>query len=382
MAAALGALKGMMGSAVGPTGDPKTAGLGKIQSFIKDGMEVGVMGLLLLCGAIPFRYFPAPVPPLTSFGYAGLNLIVGGSMMWGGIKALIQGGIILAHKYLNVYYPSLWFLRAATYFSPWFIYDIIQTLSPTFEKEGYKNPLNGTTIAAQGGKGKINAISLPLIIGVLSAGFYAYMQYIPKSILGSAKPVLDMIAIGIGGASTLAAGGIGSITVLPQIFSSLKQSGSELSTALDTKDETQKQVDIAATAVPPPPENIKEPPAFPLNAPVATNTNSPPFPEQNVEAPAAPANETNFFSTQQGGGALGSSMPSLRDIANGMLGPSSTGDPSPFKSSILYGGGSGSGKANDADSTASTIFLSILAMTALGGMSLALIRNRIASTGQ
>lgn len=289
------------------TGDVKSAGMNTIQNFIQNGTPIGRIGLLFLCGLLPL-----PIPPFTTIGEYGVNLLAGGSPVMAGFKSITQIAFTVIHNFIKGYYPALWPIVWLTKYSPWFILDILQTMSPAFEKDGYKIPFmkpatGREPIAAKGGLAKINLITVPVIVGILSLGSYTLLQRLPASITGSAKPILDIIVMVIGGASALSLGGIGGMMVIPQILEGLKTSGGELKQA--------------------------------LTAPAAASgaTSGP------VSGPL-PSGATSGAAIQQGGaqdvtGHVGSQMPPLREIAGHMLGPSEKGDPAPYRSGILSGGG-------------------------------------------
>ncbi len=144
------------------TGDITTSGVGTIQKFLQNGYPIGRIGFLFLCGALP-----VPIPPFSTIGEYGVNLMAGGGLVAAGAKSVVQVAITVAHKYIKAYYPSLWPLVWMTRWSPWYIFDILQTMSPAFTKDGYKYPFlkpttGKTPIAAAGGVGKINMITIPL----------------------------------------------------------------------------------------------------------------------------------------------------------------------------------------------------------------------------
>jgi len=77
-------------------------------------------------------------------GANGANLLVSGSMGWAAAKfgsnQLLNGLYFLLSKS----YPGQWWLPYVksfiTYANPWFTFDIVQTYSPEFSKQGYKLP--------------------------------------------------------------------------------------------------------------------------------------------------------------------------------------------------------------------------------------------------
>jgi hypothetical protein len=303
------------------TGDIQTSGTSTIRNFIQNGFPVGRIGLLFLTGLLPL-----PIPPFTSLGEYGVNLLAGGSPVMAGFKAITQIAFTVAHNYIKGFYPALWPIVWLTRFSPWFVFDILQTMSPAFTKDGYKIPFmkpatGREPIAAKGGQGKIDMITVPVIIGILSLGAYTLLQSLPASITGSAKPILDIIVMVIGGASALSLGGIGGMTVIPQILEGLKKSGGELKEVIQTA----------------------------------------PGPSGPASGPAV----------QQGGAHIGSQMPPLREVAGHMLGPSEKGDPAPYFSNILSGGG----RENAPTAVESLFFWLTLMIVAGGGMALAATRS-------
>lgn len=310
----------LMGSVT--TGDIQTQGLSTIQRFLRDGYPIGRIGFLFLCGALPL-----PIPPFSTLGEYGVNLMAGGGLVAAGTKSIVQMAMTVAHKYAKAYYPSMWPLIWITRLSPWFIFDILQTMSPAFALDGYKYPFmkpatGRTPIAAAGGVGKINMITIPVILGLFALGSYNLLQLLPASITGAAKPVLDIITIVIGSASALSLGGIGGAMVIPQVLAGLRQSGSDLKAAVVT-------------------------------APVEAASGPTPGP-------------------QTGGGSTahtGSQMPALREIAGHLLGPSEKGDYASYTSGILSGGG------GDPSVVESLFFWLTLGVVAAGGAALATSRG-------
>ena len=332
MAAAALGLLGQVTSTV-TTGDVKSAGTNTIQNFIQNGTPIGRIGLLFLCGLLPL-----PIAPFTTIGEYGVNLLAGGSAVMAGFKSITQIAFTVIHNFIKGFYPSVWPIVWLTKYSPWFLFDILQTMSPAFEKDGYKIPFmkpatGREPIAAKGGVAKINLVTVPVIVGILSLGSYTLLQRLPASITGSAKPILDIIVMVVGGASALSLGGIGGMMVIPQLLEGLKTSGGELKQALTT-------------------------PAAASGA---------------ASGADAASGAASGAAVQQGGaqnvtGHVGSQMPPLREIAGHMLGPSEKGDPAPYRSGILSGGGRRS------PVTDGLFFWLTLFIVAGGGMALAATR--------
>jgi hypothetical protein len=284
-ATALGAIKG----AGQPPTDPKAAGLTTIQGFIRNGFPVGRWTLLFLAGVIPML-------PFSSLGEYGMNLLVGGggasAAVAMGAKAAASTGFSILANWLQAMRPALWPLIWLFRANPWYVFDILQTLSPAFEKDGYKIPFakpatGRPPIAAPQGTGKVTPLSISMIIGILGASLYMLLQRLPPVVLGAAKPVLDIVAIAVGSLGALSMGGFGLVSVFPNILGGLGQAATDIKT-------------VAASAA-------------------AAETAS---------GPATPP--------QAGGGHVGSQMPPLREVASHLLGP----DVAAYSSGILSGGGS------------------------------------------
>lgn len=298
----------------------QAAALTPIQNFIKNGIPIGWLGLFVLAGGIPFQ-------PFSFLGYGGMNLFAVGSTVWGASKAALQAMCLLASKLISAYYPKLWYISWLIVLNPWYIFDLVQMFSPAFNKEGYKVPFLGIKVGTAGKKnadgtyapisGRVTAVNLTGIIGLLCTGAYSLTEYIPTEIMGAYKPMLQTGILVAGSTSALAGGGLGAFAALPQVFSALKSSTGEVQTAL------------AAPA-----------PAAPIPAPAAP-------------APAAPA------PAQKGGAA----PVSLTDIANRILNEN--------------GNQSGGGHAPAGD-IPTTLFLGALALITLGGISLGVVRAKAA----
>jgi hypothetical protein len=79
-----------------------------------------------------------------TLGSNGANLLVSGSMGWGAMKFASNQMLKGLYFLLSKMYPGQWwlvYLKAfIKYANPWFTFDIMQTYSPRFSREGYKLP--------------------------------------------------------------------------------------------------------------------------------------------------------------------------------------------------------------------------------------------------
>lgn len=79
-----------------------------------------------------------------TLGSNGANLLVSGSMGWGGMKFASNQMLKGLYFLLSKKYPGQWWLpylkSFIKYANPWFTFDILQTYSPRFSREGYKLP--------------------------------------------------------------------------------------------------------------------------------------------------------------------------------------------------------------------------------------------------
>jgi hypothetical protein len=205
--------------------------------------------------------------------------------------------------------------------NPWYIFDLIQLFSPGFETEGFKVPFIGTQIRPTDGNYTVGGVAIGAAIALFSLGGYNLVQSLPPQIVGAAKPTLELIFKVIGGTTIVGGGGISAYVALPGLLSSLKG---------DVKN---------------------------INAELSSG--------------ALASGAVASGAQQMGGGGTGGSIPSLHEIADGILG-GMRDTPAPYRSGILSGGGS-------SPDIGSSIFLGTLAVAALGGISLALIRNKTTS---
>lgn len=308
----------------------KDQGQSTLKKIFTEGITIPWIALLVLAGAIPF-------PPFNYWGFGGVNLIAAGSKSWAAAKAAVSAACTVAGKYMKLYYPSLWPIRMLIEANPWYIFDLIQLFSPAFDVEGFKVPFIGTQVRPADGQYTVGGVAIGSALALFSLGGYNLLQSLPPQIVGAAKPTFEMIFKVIGGATVVGGGGLSAYVALPGIISSLKGDAKEIR------------------------ENLAPGPAA---TPPASGASS-------VAAPPASGAQ------QVGGGGTGGSIPSLHEIADGILG-SMRDTPAPYRSGILTGGASGSSTASSPD-IGSSIFLGTLAVAALGGISLALVRSKTAS---
>jgi hypothetical protein len=304
-------------------------GQNKVKEFFTEGFSIGRIALFFLAGGIP-------VAPFSFWGYGAVNLMVAGSKGWAAAKAALQLAFVLANKFLGVYYPKLWWVGWLLVLNPWYVFDLVQLFSPTFESEGFKVPFYGEQIRPEDGVYKLNGIVIGIMIALLSLGGISLLSYLPPQVVGGAKPALELAFKVIGGITTVAGGGVGAYMLLPQLLSSAKGDVAAVKAA-------------AAAATPA---------AAPATLPVA------------AVAAAAPAAAAPL--AQKGGSGQGSVIPSLREIAAGLLGPAPGGDPAPFKSTVITGGGAAAAEVD----TSSLLFVGTLGLATLGGIALAVTRSK------
>jgi hypothetical protein len=227
----LGALGSVGGLAATTLGAPSVS---SVQESATTGFlerfngEASWWTLFLLAGGIPF-------PPFSYLGYGALNLLCAGSMMYFGIKAALQGALMVAKTYIEIYFPKLWWIGYLLVLNPWYVFDIIQMFSPAFETDGFKVPLLHTPIG-EGGTGQMTTAIWMAAFGLMCAGSYNLLDFLPKQIQQAYKPIFNTVMLAIGGFTTLAAGSVGGMVLLPQLISSMKSNVSQASTALSTPD--------------------------------------------------------------------------------------------------------------------------------------------------
>lgn len=156
--AAIGIAKAKAAQSAAPSGEE--AGKKYVQGIFHK--PIPLWAHRLLTGIFPFAAFQplfSLIPGVGPFyqaicamlfsvfytlGTNGANLLLSGSMGWGAVKfgssQMLQGLYFLLSKS----YPGQWWLPHVKsfikYANPWFTFDIIQTYSPNFSREGYKLP--------------------------------------------------------------------------------------------------------------------------------------------------------------------------------------------------------------------------------------------------
>ena len=198
-----------------------TSGQSVIKRFFSAGFEIGFMGLLFLAGGLL-------IPPFDALGQLGVNLFAVGAPMFGLLKGAFMAMITFAVKYLKLYYPGLWPVTFMLSINPWFIYDLIQTWSPAFPQEGYRIPLTYKSIGGgvsgpEGGpKGRITPVVIGMIIAAFAYGGYKLIDYLPKEITGNAGPMIQRIFLITGGVTAATGGGLTALVAVPEMVSALK----------------------------------------------------------------------------------------------------------------------------------------------------------------
>lgn len=304
-------------------------GKNKVKDFILKGFSIPWVALLVLAG------FP-PVPPISFWGYGAVNLMVAGSKGWAMAKAGLQLAFVAASKFVSVYYPKLIWINWILWLNPWFIFDLVQLFSPTFDSEGFKVPFTGTQIRPEDGVYRLNGIVIGIMLGLFSLGGFSLLSYLPPAVVGAAEPALKLLFKIIGGVGAVGGGGLG-MMLLPEL---LKSSREDLGA-----------VKAAAAA------------AAPVQAAALPGT----LPAMAAALPK-----------QQGGAAAGS-IPPLHEVAAGLLDPSTAARGpgvlgAPFRSTVITGGGKAAGsQPSTADSA---IFVGVLGLAALAGLGLAVVRSK------
>jgi len=217
-----------------PTPAPVVSGQSAFfQNIINQGIAVPWFVILIFAGIIPFV-------PFSYLGYAGVNLMVTGSIGWGFVKAFVQVAVALIGKVSSQTFPDIWVLPYLFMYSPWYIYDIIQLFNPAFSKvdvktgnviggNGFKIPFLQKKIGTADGK-----LTLPvgaLIIIIICAGLNNFLDYLPDEIVASVKPIIKTILAVIGGGTAVAGGGVGAWTMGPSFLKGLSENMGGLSAA-------------------------------------------------------------------------------------------------------------------------------------------------------
>jgi hypothetical protein len=197
--------------------------------YIKEGIPVPKSVtwplLLFFAGVIPFV-------PFSYLGYAGVNLMVTGSMGWGLVKAVAQLVFSVVGQLSTQAFPDLWILPWLFMYNPWYLFDIIQLFNPNFNKVdekgrgGFKIPFVQRKIGVPNAKVSIPVMGL--IIMILCAGLYHFLDFIPGTIATTVKPVMQTVLAIIGGGTALVGSSVGAITMGPALINNLKGGSSGL----------------------------------------------------------------------------------------------------------------------------------------------------------
>lgn len=327
-----------------------SSGQSWIKSLFTSGISIGWIGLFLLAGGIP-------IAPLSFWGYGGLNLMAVGATGWAAAKAASQAGSIFLSSTIETYYPKFWPYAWLFKYSPWYIFDLIQLFNPNFAQEGFRIPFVNRQIGTKGGSGSLTALVIMSAVGLFSLGGYALLDYIPPEITRSAAPILKIVFMVVGGLTALVGGSLGAVFALPQILSAIR---SETKTA---------STEFAAGA--------SQPIAKPSAPAKGGSITIPETAHDPLEAPgiqAGGAGGAGALSAMQTG-QMGSQMPRLDIIAKGLLGPSPSGDPAPYPTSMPKSM-TGGGKKSKEDPEVPLAFMGILGILVFGGAALALVRSK------
>lgn len=156
--ATIGLAKAKAAQSAAPSGDE--AGKKYVQGIFN--RPVPLWAHKLLTGIFPFAAFQplfSLIPGVGPFyqatcamlfsafytlGSNGANLLLSGSMGWAAMKAISSQILKGLYFLLSKSYPGQWWLphlkSFIKYAHPWFTFDIIQTYSPQFSRQGYKLP--------------------------------------------------------------------------------------------------------------------------------------------------------------------------------------------------------------------------------------------------
>jgi hypothetical protein len=108
-----------------------------------------------------------------TLGSNGANLLVSGSMGWGGMKFASNQMLKGLYFLLTKSYPGQWWLpylkSFIKYANPWFTFDILQTYSPRFSREGYKLPFINKYLNANIAENEVTKLANKLKVGQLDA---------------------------------------------------------------------------------------------------------------------------------------------------------------------------------------------------------------------
>jgi len=198
--------------------------------MISEGISIPWFLILFFAGVIPFV-------PFSYLGYAGVNLMVTGSIWWGVAKTIVQVAVALIGKLSAQAFPDLWVLPYLFMYSPWYIFDIIQLFNPKFSKvdpktgnvggNGFKIPFLQKKIGRASGR-----LTLPvivIIILIICAGLNNMLDYLPDEIISTVKPLIKTVLAVIGGGTAVAGGGVGAWTMGPTFLKGLSDNIAGLS---------------------------------------------------------------------------------------------------------------------------------------------------------
>jgi len=108
-----------------------------------------------------------------TLGSNGANLLVSGSMGWGGMKFASNQMLKGLYFLLSKMYPGQWWLpylkSFIKYANPWFTFDILQTYSPRFSQEGYKIPFLNKFLNANIAENEVTKLANRMKVNQLDA---------------------------------------------------------------------------------------------------------------------------------------------------------------------------------------------------------------------
>ena len=349
---------GILGSLTSKLGLPgaQTPGAGDAKSGMTSWTIYPWQWHILLTGIAPFMliipFLPTSIQSILvcifviphTWGVNGVNLVASNSSFWALGKAAFNMLCIGLYDIMAIYFAGQWWLPALKallrYANPWYVFDMIQVFNPKFKDIGYKIPFlnkRANTNKEKGAKlvtGDIGYIqrgssgadtttygSFYKAAGAaavfLLPALYTLFDNLPPELKGKVQPLLDSV-VSVGSIITaVAGGGIGTFILLPQLATSFQGNFAKLMAGGSEEGGA--------------------------NAGAATGA---------AAGAAAGATATN---AQLGGG----DVPSIEDLAKSLL---------KNKSTAQGGGGS-----TDPESAT---FMGLLGITILGGISVALVRNK------
>ena len=184
------------------------------------GTPISWFVLLIFAGVIPFA-------PMSFLGYAGANLMISGSPGWAAAKAGVQLASYLSGQFLVAYFPELWPISTILYYSPWYIFDIVQMFDPDFQYLGFRTPfftksLGSNFNPAAGTFGSITLIHVFVVILIMSLGGFTLVNMLPEEITRGFKPLLKTLFKAVAGLTGLLGGGMAAFTAMPGMFSAMR----------------------------------------------------------------------------------------------------------------------------------------------------------------